>query len=107
MCIRDRNDISTYENFQIDNNNYEKRFNGKENSAFPYNIKELMKHNECFDMIKETPYGNSMTTDFAIEAVINEKLGKRDVTDILTIGYSSTDYIGHSFGVSSVETQDT
>ena len=101
------NDISTYENFQIDNNNFEKLFNGKENSAFPYNIKELMKHNECFDMIKETPYGNSMTTDFAIEAIINEKLGKRDVTDILTISYSSTDYIGHSFGVSSVETQDT
>ena len=47
-----------------------------------------------------------MTTDFAIEAIINEKLGK-DVTDILTISYSSTDYIGHSFGVSSVETQDT
>ena len=36
-----------------------------------------MKHNDCFDMIKETPYGNEMTTDFAMEAVINEKLGKR------------------------------
>ena len=58
-------------------------------------------------MIKETPYGNQMTTDFAIQAIINENLGKRNVTDILTISYSSTDYIGHSFGVASVETQDT
>jgi len=66
-----------------------------------------MKHNDCFDMIKETPYGNEMTTDFAIEAIINEELGKRGETDVLTISYSSTDYVGHSFGVASVETQDT
>ena len=101
------NDISTYDNYEIDNNNFEKLFKGKDNSAFPYDTKSLMKHNDCFDMIKETPYGNEMTTDFAIEAIINEELGKRGETDVLTISYSSTDYIGHSFGVASVETQDT
>lgn len=100
-------DISTYENHEIDNNSFEKLFKGKDNSAFPYDIKSLMKHNDCFDMIKETPYGNTMTTDFAIEAIVNENLGKRGVTDVITVGYSSTDYIGHSFGVASVETQDT
>ena len=101
------NDISTYDNYEIDNNNFEKLFKGKDNSAFPYDTKSLMKHNDCFDMIKETPYGNEMTTDFAIEAIINEELGKRGETDVLTISYSSTDYVGHSFGVASVETQDT
>ena len=100
-------DISTYDNYEIDNNNFEKLFKGKDDSAFPYDTKSLMKHNDCFDMIKETPYGNQMTTDFAIEAIINEDLGKRGVTDVITIGYSSTDYVGHSFGVASVETQDT
>ena len=100
-------DISTYENHEMDNNSFEKLFKGKDNSAFPYDIKSLMKHNDCFDMIKETPYGNTMTTDFAIEAIVNENLGKRGVTDVITVGYSSTDYIGHSFGVASVETQDT
>ena len=99
-------EITTYDNYEIDDNNYEKQFKGKDNSAFPYSIKSLMKHNDCFDMIKETPYGNSMTTDFAIEAIINENLGKRGLTDVLTIGYSSTDYVGHNFGVASVETQD-
>ena len=99
-------DISTYDNHEIDNNRFEKLFKGKDNSAFPYDTKSLMKHNDCFDMIKETPYGNQMTTDFAIEAIINEGLGKRDVTDVITIGYSSTDYVGHNFGVASVETQD-
>ena len=101
------NDISTYDNYEIDNNNFEKLFKGKDNSAFPYDTKSLMKHNDCFDMIKETPYGNEMTTDFAIEAIINEELGKRGETDVLTISYSSTDYVGHSFGIASVETQDT
>ena len=100
-------DISTYDNFEIDSNNFEKLFKGKDNSAFPYDTKSLMKHNDCFDMIKETPYGNEMTTDFAINAIINENLGKRGVTDVITIGYSSTDYVGHNFGVASVETQDT
>ena len=99
-------EITTYDNYEIDDNNYEKKFKGKDNSAFPYSIKSLMKHNDCFDMIKETPYGNSMTTDFAIEAIINENLGKSGFTDVLTIGYSSTDYVGHNFGVASVETQD-
>ncbi len=99
-------EITNYDNYEIDDNNYEKQFKGKDNSAFPYSIKSLMKHNDCFDMIKETPYGNSMTTDFAIEAVINENLGKSGFTDVLTIGYSSTDYVGHNFGVASVETQD-
>ena len=101
------NEITSYNNHEIDNNNFEKLFKGKEDSAFPYDIKSLMKQNDCFDMIKETPYGNAMTTDFAIQAVINENLGKRNVTDVLTIGYSSTDYVGHNFGVASVETQDT
>jgi len=100
-------EISSYDNYEADNNNFEKLFKGKDDSAFPYDIKSLMKHNDCFDMIKETPYGNEMTTDFAMEAVINEDLGKRGVTDVLTISYSSTDYVGHSFGVASVETQDT
>tara|TARA_Y100000766_G_scaffold209098_1_gene180809 strand:+ start:3189 stop:4823 length:1635 start_codon:yes stop_codon:yes gene_type:complete len=99
-------EITNYDNYEIDDNNYEKQFKGKDNSAFPYSIKSLMKHNDCFDMIKETPYGNSMTTDFAIEAIINENLGKSGFTDVLTIGYSSTDYVGHNFGVASVETQD-
>ena len=35
-----------------------------------------------------------------------EKLGKDQYTDVLTISYSSTDYIGHNFGVDAKETQD-
>jgi hypothetical protein len=36
----------------------------------------------------------------------NEKLGSKDSTDYLQISFSSTDYIGHLFGPSSLETED-
>ena len=43
----------------------------------------------------------------AKQAVENEKLGMREVTDLLAVSISSTDYIGHSFGPNSIESEDT
>lgn len=56
--------------------------------------------------IKLTPMGNTLTTDFAIEALKSENLGKSNLTDMLMISYSSPDYIGHNFGPYSKEIQD-
>jgi predicted AlkP superfamily pyrophosphatase or phosphodiesterase len=57
-------------------------------------------------LLRETPFGNSLTTNFAIRLIQKERLGKDDVTDYLSICYSATDYIGHRFGPSSVEMGD-
>jgi len=57
-------------------------------------------------LLKYTPFGNSITTDFAIAALEGEKLGTDEFTDVLTVSFSSTDYIGHNFGVNSKEVQD-
>ena len=54
----------------------------------------------------DSPFGNSMLLDFAREALRNEKLGKRDVTDLLCISLSSTDLIGSLFGPNSHEMID-
>jgi arylsulfatase A-like enzyme len=59
-----------------------------------------------FSLLRETPFGNTLTTSFAIRLIENEKLGKDDVIDYLSICYSSTDNIGHRFGPSSVEMGD-
>ena len=96
-----------YIGYESDNNNYEKYFKGKPDTSFPYESSKLSALNNGYNMIKETPYGNSLVTDFAIEAIINEKLGDDDYVDVITLGYSSTDYIGHNFGILSLETQDT
>jgi predicted AlkP superfamily pyrophosphatase or phosphodiesterase len=53
-----------------------------------------------------SPIGDELTLDFAKALLINEQLGQDDVPDYLSISFSSTDYIGHVFGASSLETED-
>ncbi|MFS4482213.1 alkaline phosphatase PafA [Hyunsoonleella sp. 2307UL5-6] len=100
-------DISTYTESGKDLNEFEGGFKGKKTATFPYNLKKLAKDNMGFDILKVTPFGNSIVADFAIEAIKNEALGKDDFTDVLTVSFSSTDYIGHNFGVNSKEIEDT
>jgi len=99
-------DINSYKESRSDDNNFEKSFKGDPSVTFPYDLNKLKHLNDGYDMLKETPFGNNLTTDFAIEAISNEKLGKDQFTDVLTISYSSTDYIGHNFGVDAKETHD-
>ena len=100
-------DINTYVESDTDLSKYEGTFKGKANATFPYDLKGLQEENDGFDILKATAYGNSLTTDFAIAAIKGEKLGKDNDTDFLAVSYSSTDYVGHRFGVNSVEIQDT
>jgi predicted AlkP superfamily pyrophosphatase or phosphodiesterase len=100
-------DITTYTESGSDLNNFEGGFKGKETATFPYDLNALKKKNGGFDIIKDTPYGNSIIADFAIAALDGEQLGQDDYTDVLTVSFSSTDYVGHNFGVNSKEIEDT
>jgi predicted AlkP superfamily pyrophosphatase or phosphodiesterase len=92
-----------------DSNSFEIGFNNI--NYFPYDLKKLRPGNTFsskndYSLLRETPFGNSLTTNFAIRLIQKERLGKDDVTDYLSICYSATDYIGHRFGPSSVEMGD-
>ncbi len=100
-------DISTYTESGPDLNNFEGGFKGKETATFPYNLEILKNTNKGYDILKATPFGNSLTTDFALAALDGENLGQDDITDMLAVSYSSTDYVGHNFGVNSKEIEDT
>ena len=100
-------DISTYLESGLDKNNYEGLFKTETAPTFPHNTAEMLNKNGDFEILKATPYGNSITTDFALEALEKESLGADKVTDFLAISYSSTDYVGHKYGVNSKEVQDT
>ena len=100
-------DIETYTESIVDDNNFEETFKGQEKPVFPHDIPNLRKSNKNFSILKALPAGNSFTTDFAKAAIINEELGKGKHTDFLAISYSSTDYVGHQFGVASKEIEDT
>ena len=53
-----------------------------------------------------SPAGDQLVLDFAKLALVNESLGKDEVTDYLSVSFSSTDYVGHVFGPSSLESED-
>jgi predicted AlkP superfamily pyrophosphatase or phosphodiesterase len=101
--------VTTYSDCLPDTNSFEAGFNGI--SWFPYDLKKmstkgLINTKRDYSLLRETPFGNSFTKDFAIRLIQEEGLGKDDITDFLAINFSSTDYIGHRFGPSSVETGD-
>jgi predicted AlkP superfamily pyrophosphatase or phosphodiesterase len=101
--------LNYYADCLPDSNSFEMGFNNI--NYFPYDLKKLRSKNlfnfkNDFSLLRETPFGNSFTTSFAIRLIQNEHLGKGDATDYLSICYSATDYIGHRFGPSSVEMGD-
>jgi predicted AlkP superfamily pyrophosphatase or phosphodiesterase len=53
-----------------------------------------------------SPAGDELTLDFAKALLDSEQLGQDDVPDYLAISFSSTDYVGHIFGASSLETEE-
>lgn len=59
-----------------------------------------------FNAVLTSPFGSEILAAFAREAVRNEELGQRGVTDLLCVSFSSNDYVGHAFGPNSQEVMD-
>jgi predicted AlkP superfamily pyrophosphatase or phosphodiesterase len=97
--------LDTYMQSTADDNKYEGDFKGAAAPTMPVKTSALYKGN--LGMIRNTPYGNTMTLDLAVAAINGEQLGKGPVTDFLAVSLSSTDYVGHQFGVNAIETEDT
>ncbi len=97
--------INTYVQSFPDNNPYEGKFAGATTPTFP--IKTSTMFSNGYAVIRNTPYGNSITLDMAKAIISNEQLGKNTVPDFLTVSLSSTDYVGHLAGPNSVEIEDT
>lgn len=89
-----------------DHRDYERPFLKGERTAFPYALKSAHKV-KGDDLIKSTPFGNQLLADFAKEVILNNSLGEDGQLDFFSISFSSTDYIGHQFGVQSTEIMDT
>ncbi len=59
-----------------------------------------------YEALFNSPYGNDLLLDLVKRAVIAEKLGQDDITDLLVISFSSNDAIGHCWGPDSQEVLD-
>jgi len=98
--------IDTYNESLPDNNPYEGSLDKDVPPVFPYNLKKIYNE-KGMEVLKTTPFGNDFLAELAMRAVEKEELGKDNITDFLTFSFSSTDYVGHTFGPRSMEIQDT
>ncbi len=96
----------TYNESLSDDNAYEGLLYNSKAPVLPYNLKEMYAKNDA-GVIRSTPFGNNLLAEFAMKAIDKEELGKDNVTDFLTVSFSSTDYVGHLLGPRSMELQDT
>lgn len=97
---------NTYTESTTDENEYENGIREGVKATLPLNLPELY-NKYGYGIIRNTPFGNSLTLDMAKAAIDGEQLGADDETDLLTVSCSSTDYIGHQVGTHAIETEDT
>ena len=97
---------NTYTESSTDENEYENGIREGVKATLPLNLPELYKK-YGYGIIRNTPFGNSLTLDMAKAAIDGEQLGADDETDLLAVSCSSTDYIGHQVGTHAIETEDT
>ncbi len=96
----------TYEESTADDVSFEKGIKKGIKATLPLDLPNLYKE-YGFNIIRNTPFGNQLTLDFAKAAIDGEKLGDDDIPDLLAVSFSSTDYIGHQVGTHALETEDT
>jgi hypothetical protein len=94
--------IASYTQSTVDERSYEAKTLGA--NKFPYDLKSYI--NKDYGKISTTPMGNTLTAEFAKTALVAEQLGADNITDFLAVSFSSPDYIGHSYGPNSIETED-
>lgn len=98
------NDKKTYQFGNKDDQPWETDFHGY-GRVFPHQFGT--RENKYFTtFLTISPVGDEITLEFTKSLIINESIGKDEVTDYLSISFSSTDYVGHLFGPSSLEAED-
>ncbi|MGB6093237.1 MAG: alkaline phosphatase PafA [Moheibacter sp.] len=100
--------VNTYMNHVGDDNIYEEKYKNQKSGTFPIDLKAALKE-EGRELIKATPFGNTLTLQLAKEIIANENMGNNPakVPDFLAVSLSSTDYIGHQFAINSLKIEDT
>lgn len=79
-----------------------------ETNAFPHTLTggATAPGSQFYAALDYTPFANDLLVQFAQEALVNEKLGQDDDTDVLTLSFSANDYVGHRYGPYSQELMD-
>lgn len=97
--------INTYIQSSEDDVPWEGVLSGASAPVFPYELASVYKRKP--GVIRSTPFGNTLIENFAKETIVAYQLGKEATTDFLAINFASTDYVGHMYGINSIEIEDT
>ncbi len=60
----------------------------------------------CYSAMERSPYGNELLEAFAEQAIVSENLGQGDRLDVLSVSFSSNDYVGHRVGPDDPQVRD-
>jgi predicted AlkP superfamily pyrophosphatase or phosphodiesterase len=74
--------------------------------VFPHRVRGAAPAREFYDDLRRTPFADELVLDVALEAMAAHQLGADDDTDLLAVGFSSSDVIGHTYGPDSQEQMD-
>ncbi len=96
------NEKSTYIAADLDDRPFEAAFPGL-GRTFPHDFGD---DKYLYLRLSLSPMGDELTLDFAKTLIEAESVGQGAATDFLAISFSSTDYVGHIFGPSSLESED-
>lgn len=77
-------------------------------NTFPHTVTGGAKepNSSYYFALDHSPFSNDVLLSFAQEAIVNEQLGQDDDTDVLTVSFSASDYVGHRYGPYSQEAMD-
>jgi predicted AlkP superfamily pyrophosphatase or phosphodiesterase len=75
-------------------------------TVFPHAIRGKPPEDVFYDDLRRTPFADEVILAAALEAVAAHGLGADDETDLLAVGFSATDSIGHTYGADSQEVMD-
>ncbi|MES2734155.1 MAG: alkaline phosphatase PafA [Bacteroidota bacterium] len=98
--------MAQYTESLADDQPFETPFASETKAVFPHNLPQI-KATSDYDLVRRTPFGNTLTLELALETLKQEQMGKGAMTDFLALSFSSTDYVGHQFGPNSIEVEDT
>jgi len=75
-------------------------------TVFPHRLHEAPPSPRFYDELRRTPFGDELLLDAALAAMTAHQLGADDDPDVFAVGFSSSDVIGHAFGMDSQEEMD-
>ena len=74
--------------------------------VFPHRSREAPPSPRFYDDLRRTPFGDELLLDAALAAMTAHQLGADDDPDLFAVGFSSSDVIGHTYGMDSQEQMD-